>query len=507
MSLGNAQRRVEFGDFQTPLDLANAVCHLVARRGFIPATVTEPTCGDGAFLAAAIKAFPDAVVRGYECNARHVEAARRRTEAHPLATVTCVDFFKHRWGAALSPLPQPMLVLGNPPWVTNAALGAVGGVNLPAKANVDGLRGIEAVTGGANFDISEWMIRENIRWLANRTGAIAVLCKTSVARKALAHAWSLNAPVKAAAIYSIDSHRYFDVSVDACLLYIAFAPNGRARHCEVYSALDAVAPDSRFGVRDGVLVSDLAAYERLVTLRSDAFGGWRSGIKHDCRRVFEFSLASGRMFNGLGEEPALEPEVLYPLLKSSDVVRGRPPRKHVLVPHRTMAESPLRLQRDAPNAWRYLVSHRQLIGRRASSIYRKRPPFSIFGVGPYSFAPWKVAIAALYKTLRFTKVGPMNGRPVLLDDTCYFMPCQSEEECDTLHEMVSSPVATEFWSSMIFWDSKRPITAKLLNRLDLTRLTEVLGLRDDTLDGQLFARQSFAPDRQLKLIDSAEIVS
>ena len=502
MSLEDVKQRTEFGDFQTPLDLAHAVCQLVARRGFIPATVTEPSCGEGAFLDAAVKAFPDAVVRGYECNARHVEAARRRTEAYPLATVTRVDFFKHRWSAALSALPQPMLVLGNPPWVTNAALGALGGTNLPAKANVDGLRGIEAVTGGANFDISEWMIRENIHWFANRTGAIAVLCKTSVARRALAHAWSLDAPIKAAATYSIDSHRCFGVSVDACLLYIAFGPDGRTRHCEVYGALDAATPDSRFGVRDGVLVSDLASYERLLTLRSDSFSGWRSGIKHDCRRVFEFSLARGKLINGLGEEPALEPDVVYPLLKSSDVVRGRPPRKHVLVPHRTMTESPLRLQREAPNAWQYLVSHRQVIDQRASSIYRKRPPFSIFGVGPYSFAPWKVAIAALYKTLRFTKVGPINGRPVLLDDTCYFLPCQSEEECDTMHGMVSSLPATEFWSSMIFWDSKRPITAKLLNRLDLARLAQVLTFRDDAFAGQPFARYTSANGKQLTLFDS-----
>lgn len=506
MNLANVKQRTEFGDFQTPLDLAHTVCQLVARRGFMPAAVTEPTCGDGAFLAAAIKVFPDAIVRGYERNAMHVEAARRRTEAHPLATVTRVDFFEHRWDAALFALPQPLLVLGNPPWVTNAALGALGGTNLPAKENVDGLRGIEAITGGANFDISEWMIRENIHWLANRIGAIAVLCKTSVARKVLAYAWSVNAPIKAAAIYGIDSQRCFDVSVDACLLYIALAPGGRIRHCEVYGALDAAVPDSRFGVRDGVLVSDLASYERLLTLRSDAFGGWRSGLKHDCRRVFEFSLASGRLVNGLGEEPVLEPEVVYPLLKSSDVVRGRPPRKHVLVPHRTMAESPLRLRRDAPNAWRYLVSHRQAIDQRASSIYRKRPPFSIFGVGPYSFAPWKVAIAALYKTLRFTKVGPINERPVLLDDTCYFFPCQSEEECDTLHEMISSLPAMEFWSSMIFWDAKRPITAKLLNRLDLARLAEVLGLQDDAVAEQLIAGCVPANGEQPTLFDKHRAV-
>lgn len=102
-------------------------------------------------------------------------------------------------------------------------------------------------------------------------------------------------------------------------------------------------------------------------------------------------------------------------------------------------------------------------------------------MGPYSFAPWKVAIASLYKELRFSKIGPLEGRPVLLDDTCYFLPCKSEAECDVLHGMVSSSAAIEFWSSMVFWDAKRPVTAKLLNRLDLGRLAALLGVGNDLL--------------------------
>ena len=43
-----------------------------------------------------------------------------------------------------------------------------------------------------------------------------------------------------------------------------------------------------------------------------------------------------------------------------------------------------------------------------------------------------------------------------------------------LHELVSSPIATEFWSSLVFWDSKRPITAKLLNVLDIGALAKAL---------------------------------
>ena len=177
--------------------------------------------------------------------------------------------------------------------------------------------------------------------------------------------------------------------------------------------------------------------------------------KHDCSRVFEFSVKDGELTNGLGEVVSLETDVVFPLLKSSDVAGHRPPRKYLLVPHRSMEESSLELRSHAPRAWQYLTAHERTLEARASAVYKKRPKFSIFGVGPYSFAPWKVAISGLYKNLRFTKIGPINGQPILLDDTCYFFPCDSEEECLSLYELVSSPLALEFWSSLVFWDSKR----------------------------------------------------
>ena len=491
MTVNVSRRTVEFGDFQTPQHLADAICDLIARRGFAPASVLEPSCGRGTFLVAAMKAFPSAMVRGYDCNSSHVEAARHRVSACPHASVANGDFFQRNWDTVLAELADPVLVLGNPPWVTNAAIGSLGGANLPKKSNVDGLRGIDALTGSANFDISEWMIRENFRWLKDRGGAIAVLCKTSVARKVLARVWAEGISIESATIYGIDSGQEFGVSVDACLLFAWVGlPNGGVYECDRYDSLDATERSSRFGMKDGMLVSDSVAYEQLGFLHTKGLGGWRSGLKHDCSQIFEFSSMNGNLVNGLGEEVSIEAAAMFPLLKSSDVARQRPPRKHVLVPHRSMPESPLELRRTAPNAWRYLVSHQEIVARRASLIYKKRPPFSIFGIGPYSFSPWKVAIAGLYKELRFNKVGPIEGQPVLFDDTCYFFPCETEEECNLLLHMVSSPPALGFWSSLVFWDAKRPVTARLLNQLNLAALARHLGIWGNPTAKQLAAKQT-----------------
>ena len=475
MNPRSAKQTVEFGDFQTPLRLAKSVCSLLLRTGFEPSSIIEPTCGQGAFLTAALEAFPDASIRGYEYNPAYAEAAHRTVPRFSQATVQKGDFFRVDWDTELSKLSEPLLVLGNPPWVTSATVGSLGGSNLPEKSNLDGLRGIDALTGRANFDISEWMLRENLRWLRGRRGAIAVLCKTSVARKALVHAWSASLPIESATIYRLDAHREFGVSVDACLLFVCLVPGTQTHECAIYDTLNAPKPSSSFGMRDNRLVSDLETYGRLHSLYSDGLSGWRSGVKHDCSRVFEFSVKNGELVNGLGEVVLLETDVVFPLLKSSDVAGHRPPRKYLLVPHRSMEESSLELRSRAPRAWQYLTSHERTLEARGISVYKKRPKFSIFGIGPYSFAPWKVAISGLYKNLRFTKIGPIDGQPILLDDTCYFFPCDSEEECLCLYELVSSPLALEFWSSLVFWDSKRPITAKLLNLLDLASLAKKMG--------------------------------
>ena len=57
--------RIEYGDFQTPLDLAREICTLLARQGLEPKVVMEPTCGTGAFLIAASEAFPAARICGF----------------------------------------------------------------------------------------------------------------------------------------------------------------------------------------------------------------------------------------------------------------------------------------------------------------------------------------------------------------------------------------------------------------------------------------------------------
>jgi hypothetical protein len=98
----------------------------------------------------------------------------------------------------------------------------------------------------------------------------------------------------------------------------------------------------------------------------------------------------------------------------------------------------------------------------------------MFGIGDYAFAPWKVAIAGLYKKLAFVLVGPHEGRPVVFDDTTYFLPFDSEQSARLAHEALTSSLSADFLHARIFWDDKRPINKRVLQSLDLSALQRSL---------------------------------
>lgn len=472
----------EYGDFQTPPALAAQICELLAARGQVPRTVVEPTCGTGNFLVAAFEQFPEVATGfGVEINRDYVEFARDVIRARRYAgriTVIRESFFHIDWRRTFDDLPEPVLVIGNPPWVTNAALGAMGSSNLPRKSNFQNYRGLDALTGKSNFDISEWMLMKLMEILEGRKATLAVLCKTAVARKVLAFGWKKGITPRDAEIRTVDARKHFGATVAACLLTCSFFPAKNQPNCRVYHHLEDSIPAAVIGYRDHELLADASAYDRWKHLAGKETCKWRSGVKHDCSKVMELQRVGRRFRNGLGEFLELETEFAYPMLKGSQIARVSVPEpsRWMLVTQRAVGEDTARIEQAAPATWAYLKRHAGLLDRRASTIYRGRPRFSIFGVGNYTFSPWKVAIAGFSRRLHFTVVGSFSGKPIVLDDTCYFVPCQSEEEACHVATLFNSTPACEFLSAYIFWDAKRPITIEILRKLDVAALSIELGL-------------------------------
>jgi len=471
----SASHRVEFGDFQTPAALANRVADLLRARGLQPRTVLEPTCGVGAFVDAALSRFADAMVVACDINPEYVRVTSLKASASRL-TCRVANGFTHDWRATLRDLAEPILVIGNPPWVTASGVGALGGANLPEKTNFQNRPGLAARTGKSNFDVAEWLLLRLLEAGHGRDVTLAMLVKTSVARRVLAHLWSTGVSVANAEMLRFDAALHFGVAADACLLLCRLGARASI-DCAV-ATLDR--PDDRqsaIGWRDGQLVSNPVAYDRHRALLSNVAPSnemrWRSGVKHDCSAVMELTREGGGWFRGASGEPVeLEPDYVYPLVKGTDVARGRTAaaRKWVIVTQRKTGDDTSTIADRAPKTWRYLCAHGDRLDARRSSIYRNRPRFAVFGVGPYTFAPWKVAVSALHKQPSFRVVGPIDGRPAVLDDTTYHLSSTSEADARSIVDELHEEGSRALLESLIFWDAKRPITAEILQRLDLERL-------------------------------------
>jgi hypothetical protein len=471
--------KIEFGDFQTPLALAEEVCELLRKQSEAPDLIIEPTCGQGTFLVAAAETFSRATLQGWDINREYVRQAAvalGQAGASARSSVSCQDFFAHDWEAELRKTRGKLLILGNLPWVTNSVVAAKNGSNLPVKENFLGLRGLAARTGKSNFDISEWMLIQLVRALRGRPATIAMLCKTATARKLLRYAWQNDGRIHKAVLYRIDAAAHFNASVNACLL-IARTGAAGPMEADIYDSISASQPVSRVGLAGKDLVADIRTYKRLRHLEGLCPFQWRSGIKHDCSGVMELRLSGrGMTENKLGEQVKLEPEFLYPLLKCSDLANGRiRPERLVLVTQQRVGEDTAGIEHSAPRTWNYLQSHSEKFEARKSSIYRGRTPFALFGVGDYAFAPWKVAVSGLHKSPQFQVVGPVDGKPVFFDDTCYFLSFEGEAQARLVADVLNSETCKQFILSLLFTDSKRPVTVELLQRLNLTAIADEVG--------------------------------
>ncbi|MDR3172055.1 MAG: hypothetical protein LBU17_10585 [Treponema sp.] len=444
---------------------------IVKETHIAPDIIIEPTCGVGAILLAAHAAFPSTHVAGIEINKAYCDVLSAQVNDKQQITIVNADIFKSM--AIIKEISAPCetcLFIGNPPWVTNAAISAAGGTNLPVKENTRGLRGIDAITGKSNFDISEYIIMKMIETFSAHKSLFAFLCKTTTARNILKQCWNNALYYKDASLFPFDAKKYFSAAVDACFLVMDFTERTTVTECAVYDSIENRRYQNRLGFFQGKMIADIDNFNSYNYLgKSDYI--WRNGIKHDCAKVMELDIIGTKLRNGYGETVDIEDTLLFPLLKSSDIANGNLEiRKNIIVPQKRVGEETALIKRKYPKTWKYLSDHITDFSMRKSVVYKNKPLFSIFSVGDYSFSPVKIAISGLYKHLAFRILLPQQKKSVMLDDTCNFIACSTEAEADMIYALLTSVETRRFLDSIIFWDSKRPVTTELLNSIDLKKI-------------------------------------
>jgi hypothetical protein len=458
-----------FGDFQTPLALARDVWETIGLNDV--RAVIEPTVGLGSFLSAAPEAMGAAQWICFDIDRDYVDAARRAAALAGLvgATIRQHDAFSVS-SADFRDLDRsaPVLAIGNPPWVTSAAQAHAARANLPHKSNGEfALRGLDALTGRANFDIAEAIL---LRVIAALDGFVdwrlAFLIKRSVAMKL---ARRLLGRAEVLAFSSIDAFGHFGASVDAGLFYARVRTPASDPATDIAVANQLGGPVvRRAGIRDARFVEDLDAHSKVAALEAATPVEWRQGIKHDLAKVLELRADGVTWRNGLGEVVDVEADALVPLYKSSDLAHGRSPGRRFPLYQSDLTGPIPDLDDRWPKLAAYLRAHGDSFAGRRSRIYAGKHPFMLFGVGPYVLAPWKVAVSGLYKTPVFRVLGPdEEGRAALVDDTCYLLPFDTQGAAETVAAHLNGPAAQQFIASIADASAKRPFTKAVLSRVSV----------------------------------------
>lgn len=478
--------RSEYGDYQTNPQLAEAVIDRLLLRQDDCEYLLEPTCGKGNFIIPSLKKFRSLkevwaieIHKPYvwQCKFSILSCYLQNPHLNrPVINVIHQDVFDYDFSCVKNKVSDGILyIVGNPPWVTNSMLGAINSKNLPTKSNFKKQKGLDAITGKGNFDIAEYIMYSLLRNFDKTQGCLALLIKNSVVKNMVFEQQKNRFSISEMEEQTIDAKKEFSVSVDASLFSCRLntPPSFQCIITDFYN------PTSQrtFGWTNDCFVSCIEASRSTTQIDGKCQFVWRQGIKHDCTKVMELVCEDGAYKNQLGECVKIEDDLVFGLLKSSDLKTKTSPnsRKYTILTQTQIGQDTSYL-RDYPLTYKYLTSHKDYFDRRKSSIYKDKPPFSIFGVGDYSFEPYKIAISGLYKTYHFTLVLPNRNKSVMLDDTCYFIGFSKIEEAAFIHSLLNDEIVAQFLQSITFPDAKRMITKEVLMRIDVVKLMKFIDI-------------------------------
>ena len=479
-SIASEPDRREYGDFQTNELLAQKVAEYTFSKSNDFEFLLEPTCGKGNFLITSIKHSKTLKkVVGVEIYQPYVWETKfkileyfftTKCNSIPEIDIIHANAFEFSFEElAESTRNLKTLIIGNPPWVTNSELSAIDSKNLPQKSNFKKHNGFEAITGKGNFDIGEYISLTMLKCFDKHNGMFTFLIKNSVVKNIIQDQKRNKFRISQSEKLNVDCKKEFDVSVNACLFltHLNSEPDFTCKEYDLYTREVL----TTFGWYKDKFVYSFQDYDESSIIDGKSTFIWRSGVKHDCSKVMELEQVNGHFKNALDEEIDLEDNLTYGLLKSSDLKEYKTNsfRKLTIITQKKIGQKTKYIKEQYPLTYKYLTSHKEYFDKRKSSIYKGKPIFSIFGIGDYSFAPYKVAISGLYKSTHFTLVSTSDTKPIMLDDTCYFIGFENLKMAEIAHYLVNSELVQKFLKSIIFLDSKRSINKDTLMRIDFEK--------------------------------------
>ncbi len=519
--------RLTLGEYHTPRGVADLAVDALAADP-AEATYLDPGCGSGAFLAACVErvaaaapgdsaAVVDRVtdsVFGVDLSPVAVASARltyllalaSRLDAAERVTVPVyhgdalglVDASGEggdgddEIGNGRNPaaaLPPVDCLVGNPPWITWARL--PDRLQDRWRDRSEGLdlfphEGAAALLGHGNDDLSVpfvWVCAD--RYLADG-GEVSVVLKRSITKGPAGRLFrSLRVgdrPLALSHVHDFGSLAPFGDQVAAGAAVFTLRADEPASFPAPVTAWERDGETPDYGSGDALRERLAREETALVPVDpDDSASAWirrdaeraalgeagqeiRHGIKDDAEDVFSVDR------DLLGR---IEPDLVYPYLKSRHVVRyGHFGHDLRLVPMREAHEdNEAHLRERYPETYRYLSERRAALEERSSSWLDQGPFYNVFGLGEYTWADYRVVWCRLGYKPHFAVVSTaedpdLGEKQVLPGDHYMFVATDDEREAHFLCALLNS---APYQRSLrdVAGDGKASLTKSTVSRLAL----------------------------------------
>lgn len=171
----------------------------------------------------------------------------------------------------------------------------------------------------------------------------------------------------------------------------------------------------------------------------------------------------------------IEAEEVYPFLQPRHIgawkINGY---TYAIIPQRKAGEdNEKKLARKLPLTYKYLERFKDRFKARKSRIFAQKPFYGLFGLGTYTWKPYKVCWCGLGFKPEFVVISTVRDRLIgeklpIPDGTIYFIPLERKEEAHFVCAILNSKLVRKFLSARS-GKSKRGLSKKLMEQLSLPK--------------------------------------
>jgi len=188
------------------------------------------------------------------------------------------------------------------------------------------------------------------------------------------------------------------------------------------------------------------------------------GKTPDGRLVITNPLEPGQKIKVKQVEAIVEPDLVYPLLRGRDIKRWHSgfEDRYVIIPHEPRTANPIpesEMKIKFPLTYQYLNIYRnELENRSIHKLWGKSNPYyAVYDIGIYTFTPYKVvwkriagAITGKAVSFACAVVEPVEGKPVVPDDSTILVEAKTPEEAHYIAGLLNSTIARAIIASYTY---------------------------------------------------------